>query len=337
MGLTYVGELAIGPCIPTSVSAVAALAANLAVNIASLLELQVGLGAFPPSISASLTALVELTTSLNLAISFSLPYVDAQVTAIAQAIASLTADLVPCLALQLTLNGGAGIFAFGFNGTGAAFGSSITNELSASWPDGSLSSGTSNAIILATVTSSVWTDILTVFNAIPPSLPQGLTFLAQLNIGTLCPSILDATASITAQFNAQLNGLIALAASIAASPPSLAGNVSIAADLTASLNAALMVTLPGVSFQLAAVAKLIATINAQISALAALTVAFTGASGVFAYTYSGPGDGLGPAVTTALSSGWPDSTPLTAPANALVLGTTVPAVWATMGLFFGGL
>lgn len=334
MTLSYVGQINLGVLTPISLSVAGSLTTAISSQITAFTDLSAGLTAHPPSFAASISALATLTTALTA--SLSLPSVDFQAAAVADAITTLTAELTTPLAFASLLNGAAGIFSYAYGGTGASLGPSVSSALSSSWPDGTSSATSSNAVVIGTVTPSVWGNIETFFGAIPPSLPAGLTYLAEMNLGALCPLCVTSTAGVIAGLHAQLNGLVALAANLTLHPPSFTTSLTLAAQLTSTLNAAISLGLPGVSFQLAAVAKAVAALNANLSLLASLTASLGGA-GAFVWSYSGTGAGLGPAITSALSGGWPDGTSSSTAANALVLGTVTPAVWTTITSFFGGL
>lgn len=336
MALSYVGKISLAVLNPMSVSVAAALTASLGLQLTAFAELTAGIGISPPSIAGSLAATITIAEQLALAVTATLPSVDFQIVAVAEIIATLTAELGIPLVFQGLLEGEAGIFSYAYNDIGSNFGPDVTNALSASWPDGTPSTGSSNALIIATTLSSAWTDVLTLFNAVPPMLPVGFTYLAQQNIGGIMPILIDASFGTINSLNAQLNGCLALSASLAISPPSFTTSLSLLAELKASLQASLSVTLPGISFQLAAIAGAVAKINATISLLATVSASLAGGS-VMIFSYSGTGAGLGPAITSALAASWPDGSPLTANANALVLGTTTSAVWTTMTTFFAGI
>ncbi len=334
MALNYIGELNLGAITPLSVAAGASLTASLSADVTALLALSVNLGLTPPSITLSIAALVELIASFNIAITASLPTIDFQASACAVAIASLTASLADPLAFQVSL-GGAGIFLYAYDGITSGFGPSMTGALGRQWPDGTANNAASNAIILGTVSGAAWDDMRVFFGAVPDALSTGVTYLGGFNIGTLCPLCVTASFSVIADLEARLQGLVALALSLSITPPSIAGSLSIAVALKAALTAALHVQLPGVSFQIAAILKVVAKLNADLALLATLALSLGGSAAVFAYTYSGTGAALGPALTASLATGWPDGS--IGHANALVLGTVTPAVWATMSFFFGGL
>jgi hypothetical protein len=331
MSLTYVGEISLGVLTPVSLTCAGSLAGSLSADLALLADLVVGIGIYPPDLTANVTALVSLALSLTAGISIGLT--PPSINFILDDMASLEASLVAPLAFSLLLGGGAGIYSYAYSGTGKDFGPAVTEQLASGWPDGTLPSANVNAIVLATVTPSVWTTVLGFFGSVPPLLPAGVTLLGQYNIGTLCPVCVDATAGIIANLNARLAGMLA----ISISPPSvlLTDQLATALALKSAIVAALALHLPGASFSAAAAAALVAKVNAQLSALLAFQALLTGA-GVMVFSYSGPGSGLGPALTSTVGGGWPDGSPFSVDANALMLGVTSSPIWATVSAFFGG-
>lgn len=172
-------------------------------------------------------------------------------------------------------------------------------------------------------------------------------YVGALSLGQACPVALAASAQLSASvglvlpgLQAQLTGLLALQASIAVSPPSLATNLSLAQQLVAGLTVAISAGLPGVDFQALAVAGQLAAIQAQIGSLSGVAslggtiAALLGAVGVYVYAYSGTADGIGPAMSAATSSGFPGAGGPSQPSNAIVLATVTPATWAAMQTFF---
>lgn len=337
MGLSYVGSINLGVLSPLSLSVAGALTASLQADIQLLVDLIVSMGITPPTIAASITVAIDLIANLTLAVNVGLPYVDVQVTLLLSLIAELTAELALCLPFSLLLaaNATAGIFSYAYNGTGAAFGAATTLALG-SWPDGASGSVASNALIIATVSPSVWADVEAFFSIIPPSLPSGLTYFSNANLNLLCGLAVESTGNVIADLNARLNGALALSASLTLHPPTLSGSLDAVIALLASLEAALELGLPGVSFQLEAVAKAKAALEAQLSLLFEFTASMSG-GGAYVYTYSGPGNGLGAALTSELATSWPGGAGSDLPANALVLGTTSGATWTAMSSFFGGI
>lgn len=335
--IDYVGQLNIGGITPISLSVAGSLSASIATDIAAIAQLSVDLNVTPPSLAFNISAVTQLLIQFGLAIDVGLPSVDFQALAVADAIATLTAELAIPLQFQLLLGAGAGMFVYGYDGTTSAFGSSINAKLSNGWPDATSPDVDSNALIMATVADDVWENMLSFFGVIPPSLPAGFTYVAQANIGTLTTLSVTATVGVIADLEARLNGLIELAVQLSIHPPSFSTSFELLTGFLAALEAMVSLNLPGVDFQIAALADLIARLNAKLDLLASLSLALGGAAGVFVYTYSGPGSNLGSEITSALGSGWPDGSPASSHANAIVVGTVSPAIWSTIETFFGGI
>jgi hypothetical protein len=135
-----------------------------------------------------------------------------------------------------------------------------------------------------------------------------------------------------ADLEAQLAAAIALQVRLGITPPTIAVQLEIAIALVAALRAAIALGLPGVDFQIAACATLILRLRAEIAVLAGLNVAF-GTAGVQAYVYDGSAASFGPTVASTVGPGLPGGAP-SDHVDALVLATSVPAVWAAMGKVF---
>lgn len=162
-----------------------------------------------------------------------------------------------------------------------------------------------------------------------------IAYKGSLSIGDLCPLVVSAHAATFAELNAKLAGLLELQAKLTITPPSIAGSITIVANLLAGLQAAVTLGLPGVDFQLAAVAAAMVSINASLSILLSLQVTF-GAAGVFVYSYEGAVGAFGGELNAALAAGFPGAGGPLQGCNALVLGTVTPATWTAMAAFFGG-
>jgi hypothetical protein len=140
-----------------------------------------------------------------------------------------------------------------------------------------------------------------------------------------------------ANANAGLTALLALQIA----PPTIAVSIANLGALLSALQAALSIGVPDLGVPPSV--GLIASLNASIAALTAEVAAIgvitgnLGASGVFAWTYSGTGAAFGGTLTTALATTWPDSSPSSGAGNAIVLATRTPATWTSMLSIFGGL
>lgn len=317
----------------------AALTASLTVDLQILIDLAINIGIIPPTLAFSLDVVIGLFANLNIGLTCTPPiiYLDVQIGLTASLIIELGIELALCLPFEilLDLNANAGIFAYAYNGTGASFGAATTAAITP-WPDGTAGNVDSNALIIAAVQPSVWSDIETFFDIIPPSLPEGLTYLASLNLGLLCGLAVKSTGPLIADLHARLRGALALAVSVSLQLPTIAFQLSAVIQLLAALEAALELGLPGITFQLEAIAKATLALEAKLALLLKFTLSMSG-GGAYIYTYSGPGSGLGPALTTELATSWPGGAEATLPANALVLGTTSGITWTAMSAFFGGI
>ncbi len=340
MALAYVGSVNLGVLSPLSLAVSASLTASLTADVQVLIDLALNFSITPPTFALTIDALAEIAAGFtaSLTITPPLPYIDLQAGLMLDVELSLSLELAAMIPFELALDVGAnaGIFAYAYNGTGSDFGGAVGAALASGWPDETPASAPSNAMIVATVTPSVWTDVASFFDTIPPELAPGLTFLAQTNLGLLCGLAVSATGGLIAELKARLSGAIALSAHLAIVIPSIAASLVAFVSLLLTLEAAIEVGLPSVVFQLEAILKATADLNAKLDLLLKLTLSMSG-GGAYVYTWDGPGSGLGPALTSAVGAGWPGGAGADLPANALVLGTVTPAVWTTMTAFFGGL
>lgn len=364
MALSYAGKLSIGVIVPTGLTAVVDIAASLnvilpqiIVDLTGAIELSAMLTITPPNLALDLAALVQLLLDLNLAVTASLPQVSFQLSAILTLIAQISpivASISASLSLSLplaSLFATAGIQAYSFSGTGAEFGGLVSQELANGWPDGTPATANFQGWILAATANPTWVGLQSFFTQIPPTQPSdSVEYIGSLSIGGMCgllgDGVLAANLNLQLQLgalSAQLQGALNIQAALTLTPPSLSGSITIATNLEASLQAYLSLGgYIGVTAAFTAVANLIADLtaleaqlNANISAMVALETAFAQA-GVLAYTYSGPTNQFGPALTTALAGGWPDSTGPSAAANALVLGATSEITGTGLAAFLSG-
>lgn len=161
-----------------------------------------------------------------------------------------------------------------------------------------------------------------------------LNLVGELSIGAICPLVVGATATVVAELQAKLTGCLQLSAQLSVTPPTLSANLSAAAEMLASLTLAVNVSLPGIDFQVAAVAELIGQIQGALGILIQLQT-ILGAD-LFVYTYLGAASAFGPAVSSAVGGGWPDGSPAASEAEAIVLVAVEPAARVAMGTFFAG-
>jgi hypothetical protein len=166
---------------------------------------------------------------------------------------------------------------------------------------------------------------------------SGLSYGGKISIGALCPVVVAGVAEAELSLSAALDGVTQLMIGLNLTPPSLAGNLSMAIQMVVQLTIALALEppLPSVDFQVAACIEQIATIEAELQGLLAL-VSLIATGGIFVYSYSGPANQMGAAVTTELAAGWRDGTPTGGNAAAIILGATDGAAIAGLTTFFAG-
>lgn len=157
-----------------------------------------------------------------------------------------------------------------------------------------------------------------------------VTYVGELSIGAAVPGAVTA-------LNLALPDLQARLASLVAFLPvnvDFAAQLVLAQQIVTSIQASITlgITPPSIAFQIAAVAALIAELEASVSAIADFTDLLA-AAGLHVYAYAGDTDQLGTEMDTELAGGVPGGGPTDA-ANALILITTVGATWTAMGGVF---
>lgn len=172
--------------------------------------------------------------------------------------------------------------------------------------------------------------------------PQGETTIAGFNpslAGSLAASI-ETIGTTLPGLQAQLEAAVEAAASLTINPPTLAGQLESAVQMVIAITAAIAVGDPGVSGQLTALAVLIADLTVAVGSLEAQLAIFVeltagiSAFGVEAWTFEGRCDEFATQIAPFTDSGFAGGSAGTQ-SNVLVLGTTTPAVWATMKTVHG--
>jgi len=172
-----------------------------------------------------------------------------------------------------------------------------------------------------------------------------LAYVGELTIGQELPGAASGLEAGANGINAALpdiqSRLDALAA-FAPAPIDFAQQLILAQSIVTSIESGIALGLPApdISAQIAAVTALIndllaavTAINANLDIIVALQGLFA-AAGVHVYAYDGNVNGLGAALTTALSAGVPGGSGGTQHCNALALITTIGATWTAMSQVF---
>ena len=361
--LVYQGKLALSAILPASVAAVAAASLGLSdalpvvtADLAGAVACSTSIAITPPSLSGQIASVGVTAVGLALAVTLAVPFIDlaapelsAQVTILAPPVADITAGLALTLPM-VGLFAEGGVEAWSFSGTSSQLGGIVSTAVSGGLPDGSSPTQTLTGFILASTGGGTWAGMQSFFPDIPatqpsPSIEHFTATIGDL-VGQLSAGVLDANASLLVQLaslNARLQGALTFQAQLVANTPTLAGNVSICADLAASLSAYVSADYITPTVAIAAVAALVAkltadvaALTAQISALATITTTLATA-GVLAFTYTGTAADLGAAISSAVGAGWPDGTPSSSPSNALILLCSGPGTGAALATLFGGI
>jgi len=166
---------------------------------------------------------------------------------------------------------------------------------------------------------------------------MSLVYVGSLPLSALVPSVYLSIGKVGVALNAAFNGNLGLSAQFTLSPPDLSFYLAGLAQMNANLLAAIDVGAPNISFDLSASLDLIAELELSFSLLVALEALLGAAIGIYAFGYEGLGNALGAAVTSELATQWPDGTPSSGSANALLFGATSSIARDQLGLFLDAL
>lgn len=159
-----------------------------------------------------------------------------------------------------------------------------------------------------------------------------LTYVGEASLTVLLPGIGGALFAAKASLEAQIAALVNFQATVSLS---FAAQLAVLAQAQASLEAAIALGLqpPSLDVQIQITAAVALALQLQLQVILDLFNLLANA-GVHAYAYDGRADGLGPQLTTALTTGLPGGAGAAEHTNALVLATTVGATWTAMQAIF---
>lgn len=166
---------------------------------------------------------------------------------------------------------------------------------------------------------------------------MSLSYVALLPLPLLLPSVQLSIGIPAITLNASLTGALALNASLTITPPTVAFYLSALAELQAQLNLGISLGVPSVSFDVSACAALVLQLEASFALLITLEALLGASIGLYAFTYSGPANAMGAALTGELASAWPDGAPSSGSSNAAILGAVSPIAQTQLRAFFDGL
>jgi hypothetical protein len=329
VSLTTVGVLPLLTLAAPTFGIYASLSAQLTAEVAALLELDATLSIDFPEILVVIDEAVEMVIALDLAADIGVPSLNVSFAA------SLSLSLALLLALVATLEaavavGGAGIAAVSYSGQGATCGGALEAVIADGWSDGTPPTQDVFAVILG-ATGDASNSFGTFFDGVLFS--GGAVPLGTIGLEGLATSDFALLVDLLGEMKARASASVSAQASVQFLPPSCAASATFVAKALANLRAAAAIGMPKIG------ASVLATISARIRLIGSLVAQITAAlslatDGFDVFVYQGPGSGLGPALTSRLSGGWPDGSPPTAQSSVLVLGCTTPEAQAAVSTFF---
>lgn len=139
MTATIVANASIGQCIPTTAALIGQLTAELEGKLAGFLSIQSALTFSPPALDAQLQGAATLVAQIQAQIAAGLtvapPGVSLSIAATAAAVAELTASLAALFALTVTL-GTAGVSVISYDGEAQRYGSEMQAQVNNVAPAG---------------------------------------------------------------------------------------------------------------------------------------------------------------------------------------------------------
>jgi hypothetical protein len=336
MSLVYVGSLSLAALVPSVYLSIGKVGVAINAAFNGNMSVSASFSASPPDLSFYLAGIAEMIVQLTTSLGLGLPNVSFDVSAAVSLVAELELALTLLVALEALLGAAIGIYAFGYSGLGNALGAAVTTELASTWPDGAPSSGAANAFLFGATTSIAQSQVALFLDAL--SFVGGLVYAGKLTLAALSHLTFAAIAQGDAAIKSQLDAALQLKASLNVAVPSLVADISGLLAFQTALLADAALAVPKPSLAIAATANIAADLNAKFSGVIALGAAFNRVdASVFVYNYSGAGNALGAAITSALATTWGDgTTPTNTPCTAALLATTDAPAFAAMSAFFGG-
>lgn len=323
-GLRTIGVVTMAALAAPVFGVYAEIGAQLVLEASALATILATITASPPTVAVAFQAVAELAAALVIAAGVVPPIVSVSVSfnasfvASASALATLAAAINAVVALA-----GPGLDVYVYEGTGGALGGALGAEL----VDGAQVEG----LVLGATSSSAAAAFSWLFPGVAPA--PGLVFAGTLGLGNLCSSVFGTFGSLATEYSMRAAMAAKASANLSLLPTTIAGDATLVAKAKATLQAAITIGLPDVS------GKLVAAIQARVTAIGALAAQITTAlgfatDGLDVFAYSGVASSLGPALTGALAGGWPDGASSSAPSTALVLVARTPAAQAALTTFF---
>jgi hypothetical protein len=320
--LSTIGVLSILALAAPTFGVYASLVVQLGVEIQALLTIAAQLNIQLPTLALSLQVLLDILVELQADLQLTLPSVSLYLSL--QAELAILLGIVAALQLSLSVAAVGGIYVLTYGGPGNELGSAISGS-------GAFTTAPVTAIILGATSSAAFAAMTEIFNGVP--FGSGLNVVGELAFSAFLASTFSLLADLFGEFDSRYKAMLSASASISVAPPTVAASVTLAAQIGASLKAGIQFGMPSVS------ASVIASLQARIALITSLIARINaalswGTDGLDVFKYVGAGNGMGPALASALAAGWPDGASPAQPSNVIILAGTTPAASAALTSFF---
>ncbi len=329
MSLKTVGVLPLLALAAPTFGVYASIAAELAAEVTALIAISIEIGIVPPEIGIAFAIAVQLTLALNIALSIGVPSVNVGFQFQFSLEIAVLIGLVGALSAALAV-GDIGLEVLTYAGVGTTLGAAVGGLVAGGWSDGTDPNADVTVAILAATSAPAIAALQGFFNG---AVFSGAQVLGTLGLSGICVLDFQLLLGLFGEFSARLSAMLKASVNLGLVPPSVAASIEFVAKLDASLQAAIHIGMPSISAKFAASIEariaLIASLSAQVAAALELAT-----EGFDVFVYTGPGSGLGPALTSQLTAAWPDGAAPGVPCNVMLLGATKPEAVAALTTFF---
>jgi len=332
-GLTYLGESSLGVYFPLFTPELLAEAdANLQTQLSASVALSAGLNVSLPTVGMLLELDAEAVARIQGEIGAALtgPSLNVDLSATLALIEQLNSEISAFLNISsLMASGGVAFMSYG--GPASSVGADIASGTDSIWNPTDIV----NALILGANSGLSESAIGIMFGQTSPS---GFTLIGVESLSVCLPLLGPFVFSVLADLYVKLQLAIGFNLNIGVTLPSVQLSLELALSILAALNADLAVAITPPSISLSVVIE--AMVNFQLSLQLYLNILLQlpglfSTAGIFAWKYSGPSSGFGPALTSALATNWPDGSPSSGSVDMIILGTNVSATAVSIGSLFG--
>jgi hypothetical protein len=174
MALTYVTSVPLGGIAVPLFDLFLSVGFELILQLDALISLSLSLGVslVLPTIAIGIAIVANLIAQFNLALSFSLPSFNLNLSVALDVELTLVLGFIAVLEALINAIASVDLCAYGWFGPGADFGTYVTNTIGAGWPDGTPSSGNITAyLFVATTKGSFTPDQVAALSLVAPPPP----------------------------------------------------------------------------------------------------------------------------------------------------------------------